>query len=258
MNLFGNQKPIIGMVHLLPLPETPQFGGSVDDIYARAETDAKTLIEAGVHGLIIENFGDEPYLIDEPTPAQLALMASVTNTIRQMTALPLGINVQFNAWQAEIAIAYTCRAQFVRVEVFVDTVLSAQGMVSPCSAQITRYRKTLGATNIQLWADIQTKYTQNLLPQSLQQSARDAQLAGADVLIVTGAATGQTTPLEAVAEVKQVVDLPVLVGSGASIKNIGAVLAQADGAIVGSALKEGGHAHNPVSRERASVFMAAV
>ena len=212
MSLFGSHTPIIGMVHLLPLPETPGFAGNLDDIRSRAEADAAALIEAGVHGLIIENFGDEPYHIGEPTPMQLALIASLASSIRAMTPLPLGINVQFNAWQAEIAIAYACQAQFVRVEVFVDSVLSAQGSVSPCAAQITRYRKMPGAIDIQIWADIQTKYTQNILPQSLTQSARDAQLAGADALIVTGAATGQATPLDAVTEVKQVVNIPVLVG----------------------------------------------
>jgi membrane complex biogenesis BtpA family protein len=257
MSLFEGQKPIIGMVHLLPLPQSPGFAGSLDAIHARAESDATALIEAGVQGLIIENFGDEPYLIGEPTPAQLATMAAVASSIRAKTDLPLGINVQFNAWQAEIALAYACRAQFVRVEVFVDSVLSAQGSVAPCSAQITRYRKMLGAGDIQLWADVQTKYTRNMLAQPLTQSAHDAQLAGADALIVTGAATGQTTPLDAVAEVKTVVDIPVLVGSGTTAKNVAEVLAQADGAIVGSALKEGGQASNPVSPERAGAFMAA-
>lgn len=254
--LFPGQKPIIGMVHLLPLPQTPGFAGSIDAIFERAESDAAALIDAGVHGLIIENFGDEPYLIGEPTPAQLAVMASVATTIRAMSDRPLGINVQFNAWEAEMALAYACGAQFVRVEVFVDNVLTAQGNVAPCSAQITRYRKMLGATDIQLWADVQTKYTRNLIPQPLKQSARDAQLAGADALIVTGAATGQATPLDAVAEVKGVVDIPVLVGSGTTAANVAEVLAQCDGAIVGSALKEGGLAQNPVSPERAAGFMA--
>ena len=96
-----------------------------------------------------------------------------------------------------------------------------------------------------------------MLPQSLTQSARDAQLAGADVLIMTGSATGQATPLDAVSEVKDVVKLPVVVGSGTTSENVVTVLERADGAIVGSALKEGGMAHNPVSRERAARFMDA-
>ncbi len=256
-SLFAGHKPMIGMVHLLPLPETPGFGGDVNAIYQQARADAETLIAAGIDALIVENFGDEPYLIGEPTPAQIAVMASAASMIRRMTAIPLGINVQFNAYQAEIALAYACQAQFVRVEVFVDTVISAQGLVMPCSAQIQRVRRALGATDVQLWADIQTKYTHNLKDQPLAASAKDAQAAGADALIVTGAATGQATPLDAVAEVKRAVTLPVVVGSGTTIDSLPDVLRVADGAIVGSALKVDGRAENPVSAERAQTFMQA-
>lgn len=256
MNLFEHTRPIIGMVHLRPLPESPGFDGDLDAIYAQAGADAQALLAAGVDALIVENLGDEPYLIGEPTAAQMAVMANAAAHIRAMTDRPLGINVQFNAWQSEIALAYACRAQFVRVEVFVDTVISAQGTVQPCSAQITRYRKQLGA-DVQLWADVQTKYTQNVLPQAITQSALDAQAAGASVLIVTGAATGQATPLEAVAEVKGAVSVPVVVGSGTTTANVGHVLQIADGAIVGSALKVGGRAENPVSAETARTFMQA-
>lgn len=255
MELFENIQPIIGMVHLLPLPNTPQFT-SLDDVYERAVWEAETLAEAGVDGLIVENFGDEPYTIGEPTTAQIAAMAAITREIRRRVTIPVGVNVQFNAWEAEMAIAYACQAEFVRVEVFVDTVVSAQGIVHPCSAQITRYRRQLGA-DVHLWADIQTKYTQNLVGQPITQSAVDAQAAGADALIVTGAATGQATPIDTVADVKNMVTVPVLVGSGTNVDNVANVLAVADGAIVGSAFKEGGVAANKVSREATVGVIAA-
>lgn len=256
-NLFQHPQPIIGMVHLMALPESPSYGGDIDAIYERALAEAQDLAAAGVDGLIVENFGDEPLQIGEPTAAQLALMAGVTREIRRAVNMPIGVNVQFNAWQAEVAIAHTCGAQFIRVEVFVDTVISAQGMVQPCSAQITRYRKALGASGVALFTDIQTKYTANLIPQSIQQSAIDAHNAGADALIVTGAATGAATPLDVVAEVKGVTSLPVIVGSGTNIGNVTQVLQVADGAIVGSSLKEGGKALNRVSRSAAEEFMRA-
>jgi len=256
-DLFPNTKPVIGMVHLLALPGAPGYGGSIDAIYEQAEWEAEALAAAGIDAFIVENFGDEPYLVGQPTPEQLALMAGITRLISRKANLPVGVNVQFNAWQAELAIAYTCGAQFVRVEVFVDTVVSAQGTVQPCSAQMTRYRQALNAQGVQLWADVQTKYTTNLIPQSIVQSALDAREAGADALIVTGAATGQATPLEAVTEVKKEVDLPVLVGSGTNINNVDRVLTVADGAIVGSSLKEGGLAKNRVSKEAVAAFMKA-
>jgi len=255
-NLFATEKPIIGMVHLRPLPGSPRFDGNLKEIYAQAEWEAQALSKAGVDGLIVENLGDEPYLVGEPTPVQFALMAAIVRQVRQNVSIPVGVNVQFNAWQAELAIAHACEADFVRVEVFVDTVISAQGIVHPCSAQITRYRKELNAS-VALFADIQTKYTANIISQPLTQSAIDARNAGADALIVTGAATGAATPLEAVAETKSAVDLPVLVGSGTNIQNVGQVLSIADGAIVGSALKEGRNAENRISTAETQAFMAA-
>lgn len=256
--LFSNPKPIIGMIHLLPLPGTPNYDGNIKKIYEQAELEASILAQYGVDGMIVENFGDEPYLIGEPTPDQLALFAAVTYQIRREVSIPLGVNVQFNAWKAEIAIAKVTFADFVRVEVFVDTVNSAQGIVHPCSAQILRYRHLLMASHVLIFADIQTKYTTNLIPQSLTQSASDAKAAGADTLIITGAATGKTTPLDAVKEVKQTVNLPIFVGSGTTIQNVNEVLSIADGAIVGSAFKEGGVANNPVSSQKTSEFMDIV
>jgi len=256
--LFASTRPIVGMIHLLALPEAPAYQRNLDAIYERALREAAALQDAGVDALIVENFGDEPYLPGELSPAQLALMAAVTRDVIRAVRLPVGVNCQFNAWQSEVAVAYACQADFIRVEVFVDTVVMAQGQVSPCSAQIRRYQQQLGAQGVALWADIQTKYTRNLLPQSIEQSALDAQAAGADVLIVTGAATGQATPLEVVAQVKQVARIPVVVGSGTTAANARQVLRVADGAIVGSALKVGGKAENEVSGEAARAFMDAV
>ena len=255
--LFSVERPIVGMVHLLALPGAPDFGGDVDEIYAHALRDAQALADGGIDALIVENFGDEPFMVGEPEVHDLALMAAITRDIQRLVTMPVGVNVQFNAWRAEIAIACACRAEFVRVEVYVDRVISAMGVVDPCAGQITRYRAALGADNVQLWADIQTKYTTNITPQPLTQSACDAEAAGADALIVTGAATGSATPLDAVAEVKAVTTLPVLVGSGTMIDNVTAALDIADGAIVGSTLKQDGVVQNPVSVERTRAFMRA-
>lgn len=256
MSLFRSPKIVIGMIHLLPLPGSPHFAGDPELIYERALWEAETLEKASVDGMIVENFGDEPYRAGEPNPETLAFMAAVTREVIRHVHIPVGVNIQFNAWQAEMAVAYACGADFIRAEVFVDTVVSAQGLLYPCAAELTRYRKQLGAS-VQIWADVQTKYTTNLLPQSLTHSALDAQAAGADAIIVTGAATGKATSLEAIQEVKQAVTLPVFAGSGTNLQNVKQVLGVADGVIVGSALKEGGLASNRVSAERAAAFVQA-
>ncbi|MEM3658399.1 MAG: BtpA/SgcQ family protein [Candidatus Hadarchaeum sp.] len=254
--LFGDKKPIVGMVHLLPLPGSPRFNGDLDKIYSQALWEARVLQDAGVDAIIVENFNDVPYRISDPELVDFALMAAITREVKNMVRIPVGVNVQFNAWRSELAIACACGADFIRVEVFVDTVITAQGIVLPCSSEIMRYRRSLDS-KVQIWADVQTKHSASLIPKALTQSAIEAQEAGADAIIVTGEATGKATPLESIIEVKKVVTVPVLAGSGTNLENVAQVLKHADGVIVGSFLKEDGMVTNPVSPERARLFVQA-
>src|SRR4051812_29775453 len=60
--LFPIKKPIIGVIHLQPLPGAPRYGGQpVKEIYAAALADARTLSQGGVDGIILENGSDMPF-----------------------------------------------------------------------------------------------------------------------------------------------------------------------------------------------------
>ncbi|MUV89985.1 phosphorybosylanthranilate isomerase, partial [Halapricum sp. CBA1109] len=58
--------------------------------------------------------------------------------------------------------------------------------------------------------------------------------------------------VEAAVAARDAVDpaVPVFVGSGVTPETVGSVLDRADGAIVGTALKEGGETTAPVDRQR--------
>jgi predicted TIM-barrel enzyme len=59
--MFGVDKPIIGMVHLWPLPGSPGYSGyRMDVVLEHALADAEALVENGVDGLIVENMWDLP------------------------------------------------------------------------------------------------------------------------------------------------------------------------------------------------------
>lgn len=255
-SLFISTKPVIGVVHLLPLPGSPKFDGDLDLIFDRSLEEVRLLRQGGVDGVIIENFHDMPFLKDQVPLEQFGIMASILTLAKQELNIPLGVNVHFNDWKAEIALAYACKAQFVRVEGFVDTIITASGIVEPCCAEVTRYRKLLGVQDeIQIWADIHPKYSKNVIPNLLQESARMAEEALADSIIVTGETTGAETPLDDIRKVKSAVNLPVLVGSGTNLSNLTETLSIADGVIVGSAFKNSGNTHEKVSLERISQFM---
>jgi predicted TIM-barrel enzyme len=105
---------------------------------------------------------------------------------------------------------------------------------------VMAFRERIGAGDVLLLADIQVKYAHMLVERGLDESARLAREHGADAVIVSGAATGDPPDPAAVALAKRGAgDMPVLVGSGLDAANAPALLGVADGAIVGTSLKQG-------------------
>ena len=133
LSFFGHGKQfVIGMVHCLPLPGTPRFGGDMDKVVTQAIQDAKTLEAAGMDALIIENMGDVPFGITLDTP-QVCALAAVSALVVREVKIPIGIDAAMNDYQAALSIAKAVDAQFVRIPVFVDTVEFYGGIITPCA-----------------------------------------------------------------------------------------------------------------------------
>lgn len=240
---------IIGMVHCLPLPTTAGFSGDYQKIIAQAVQDAVTLEKAGVDAVIVENMGDTPFSA-HLNKAQLAALTAAAAAVRNAVGLPVGIDVAFSDCEADFAIAAMTGASFVRVPVFVDTVCFSDGIIYPCAKKCIEYRKQMGLEHVKILADVQVKHAHMLLPQiTIEQSAKEAADCGADGIIVTGSQIGEETPLDFIKRVKQAVSLPVFAGSGVKAENIREQMQIADGAVIGSSLKEGGILTNPISYE---------
>lgn len=253
-----NKQFVIGMVHCLPLPGTTGFGGDLDKLYDQAVQDAITLERCGVDAVIVENMGDGPFGItmDEIQRITLAVAAQ---KVRDAVKIPVGVDAAFNDWEASLAIAYNTGCKFVRIPVFVDTVEFYGGLIKPCARECMRYRHLMGMDEICVLADIQVKHTNMLLPHvTIEKSARNAQDCGADAIIVTGSSVGAETPIEMIEKVKKVVSVPVIAGSGVNAGNISEQLKIADGAIIGSSLKEGGILTNPISEKLVKEVLAGL
>lgn len=244
-----NSQTVIGMVHCLPLPTTAGFGGDYQKILDQAVQDAVTLERAGVDAIIVENMGDTPFaaLLNK---AQVAALSAAVMQVKNAVSIPVGVDAAFNDCEANIAIAAITGASFIRVPVFVDTVVFTDGIIYPCAKKCLEYRKAMGKEDIKILADVQVKHAHMLLPNiTVEQSAKEAADNGADAIIITGTQIGEETPLDLIKRVKSVVPLPVFAGSGVKAENIKSQLETADGAIIGSSLKEGGILTNPISYE---------
>ena len=79
-NAFATEKPIIGMVHLRPLPGSPGYDPvsmGMDKILENAVEEAKKLEAAGVDGVQVENMWDIPYLRPEDMGYETAAALAV-------------------------------------------------------------------------------------------------------------------------------------------------------------------------------------
>lgn len=241
------KKFVIGMVHCLPLPGTVGYDGNLEKIYTQAVQDAITLEKSGVDAIIVENMGDGPFAVNMDTAQRITLAVAAQKVI-DVVNIPVGIDGAFSDYEASISTAYAVGAKFVRIPVFVDTVEFYGGFITPCARECMTYRKNLGAEDVMVLADIQVKHTNMVLPHvTIEQSAKNAADCGADAVIVTGSAIGIEAPIDMIKRVKQVIKIPVIAGSGVTPANIDEQLNIADGAIIGSSLKEGGVLSNPIS-----------
>jgi len=255
--LFGVSKPIIAMLHLPALPGRPRHDrragmGPVIDVIAR---DLAALQDAGVDGLLFCNEADLPYQIGVG-PEATAAMAAAIGAVKREISRPFGVNLVWDP-VASLAVARATGAAFVR-EVFTGVYESDLGIMEPDFGAIAAYRSGIGAESVALLANITPEFASSVGHRTLAQRARSAAFLGVDALLISGAITGEPTDLLQLREAKAAAgDTPVLANTGVTAGTVREVLSVADGAIVGTGLKEAGITWNPVDPVRAAEFMAA-
>ena len=265
---FWNRNPLIGMVHLPPLPGSPRWETAESSMAAVLETavrDARALVDGGADAILVENFFDAPFAKDAVPPHTVAALTRAVSAVRAAAGddFPIGVNVLRNDARAAIAVAHVCGAQFVRINVYVGAAVTDQGIIEGAARAAVLYRKELSAANVALFADVFVKHAAQLGDGSvtLEDAAKDAVYRGlADALIVSGTATGAATSPDDVRRAKAAVpDTPVLVGSGFGTQTARALLAAgANGAIVGTSIKRGGLVNAPVEAGRVRALRAAM
>ena len=257
--LFNHPKPIIGVVHLPPLIGSPQSTQPFHEIRARALLDAGTLIDSGIDGVIIENYGDAPFLPDNVEPHTVAALALIVDEIRERyPQTPIGLNVLRNDAKSAVAIATVTDANFIRVNVHTGAMLTDQGIIQGKAHETLRYRSLL-KSEVKIFADIAVKHAVPLAPIDILASAEDTYHRGlADALIVTGTATGKSTDLDQLKAVKSAVpQASIFAGSGVTTDNLAEVLQYADGVIVGTSIKRDGVTTNEVDSDRVRALIKA-
>ena len=259
LDLFTVHRPLIGMVHLAPLPGSPRWELPMDAIIQRAVEDAAALEAAGLDGIMVENFGDIPFYPDRVPPETLAAVTVCAREVVRSTRLPVGVNLLRNDGAGALSIAHAAGARFIRVNVHTGVAAADQGLLTGRAHETLRLRAQLRA-EVAIFADVWAKHATPFPGSELEQAAEDTFRRGlADALIVSGSGTGKPTDLTRVSLIKNAVpEAPVLIGSGVTPETVSETLAVADGAIVGSVLMRDGQAGASIDPERAAALTRAL
>lgn len=259
-DLFPNERPVIGVIHTGPSPGVPGFF-CVDSAVDRAFAEAEAYVEGGVDGIIIENMHDFPCVHEkEMGPEVAAFMTRVARAVkRRASRLPVGIQILFQGNKTALAVALAAGCDFVRAEGWTYAHISDKGMAEACAGESIRYRHMIGADHIPIFTDIQKKHASHALTGDLDigDIAYGMTLHRADALIITGSHTGSAPDPDDLVAVRHASELPILIGSGMSAENLAEFAPFADGFIIGSAMKEGGHWDAPVCDTCVGVMVEA-
>lgn len=258
--LFPVKKPIIGMVHSLPLPGSPKFKHyRLEDVYDYAVGEALKLKEGGVDGLLIENAGDIPFVKSEYLgPETAACIAVIGERIRRAVPdLPIGVNIVANAAKHSIAATKAFGGDFVRVNQWANAYIANEGFVEGAAGVALRYRSMIGADDIKILADVHVKHGSHAIvaDRPIAEQATDVAFFDADALIATGFRTGDPTRPEEINTIREGSPLPVLIGSGINSENCQRLLRIADGAILGVSVKNPHSMAAPTDPEALRIFM---
>ena len=246
---------LIGMLHVPALPGTPGHSLPADDLVKAVVREADIYRACGVDTVMIENMHDAPY-VRNPGPEVTATLAVVGRAVRDL-GLTCGVQVLAGANREAVAVAAAAGLAFVRVEGFVFAHVADEGLIESCAGDLLRYRRSIGADGVAVFADIKKKHSSHALTAdvSLEETAAAAEFFLADGVIVTGSVTGSPPDPGAVARVGRAVRIPVLVGSGVTVDNVGDYAGTAHGLIVGSSVKQGGHWSAPLCPERVEAIV---
>lgn len=239
--MFGVETPIIGVIHLPPLPGYAKSPG-IDAVVDKALAELRALESGPVDAVLVENEHDVPHRV-EAAAETIAAMTRVTRELVQSAEhCRIGIEILLNDPEASLAVALAAGAAFIRTDYFVDPMERPEhgGPMRIDPEGLMAYRERIGAAEILVLADIQVKYARMLEKRTLAESAALARRHRADAIVVSGTITGEPPSIDEIRGAKSGAGkTPVLVGSGLDAANARALLGASDGAIVGTSLKTG-------------------
>lgn len=229
------QLPVLAMLHLK--------GDSARERMERARRELDILAQEGVDGVVVEDYFGSP----DDVERVLAWLSSTG------TPVAYGVNVLDDGARS-FDLADTYGAAFVQMDSVAGHLPPAED--PPFADWLAQRRATSTAL---LLGGVRFKYQPVLSGNSVD---TDLELAvgRCDAVVVTGASTGEETDPGKTSQFRRLLGsgFPLLVGAGVTAANAALQLAEADGVIIGSSLKDTQQASGELSPALVATFMSTV
>ena len=257
--IFANNKGkkiIIGMVHLMPFPGTPQYEeGNIEKLEEKVLKDAIAIKEGGAHGCLLQT---EDWVYDEndeTDPIRVASMANLVSLVRHEVGpdFIIGCQLLWNCMTPSLAVAKACNANFIRGTVFMGSANTAYGVIKGNPLKVMTYRKLIDAKNIDILSEV-SGYHHDLeySKENVQFMAFESIRMGADALEVCDRDEAKNRQI--CLDIKEKGDYPIILGGATDIENCVRRLEFADAALVGNAF-EGGNWGGNIVKECVERYM---
>jgi len=257
--LFGVEKPVIGMCHMHAMPGDPKFdfAKGLDWVYEQARTEMMALQDGGIDAIMFSNEFSLPYLTKVET-ITVASMAAIIGGLKKEIKIPYGVNVLWDP-SASLDLAMATGAQFVR-EIFTGVYASDFGLWNTNIGEVVRHQYRIGAEHVRLLFNIVPESAVYLGNRQIGDIARSTVFNNQpDALCVSGLTAGAEASVQTLQIVKEAVpDTPVFANTGVRLDNVQEQLTIADGAVIGTAFKQEGNTWNPIEIERVKAIMEKV
>ena len=192
-----------------------------------------TIVKSGIPSIMLQDSSRCNGNARLDTITRMSALCSLAR--KEFSNLNLGLIIEAHDGFSPIAIAYAAQLDFVRIKVFIGSMVKYNGLLNGVGPDAVDYRSKLGAS-ICIMADVHDRNGVPLGNMSLEEASGLAAYVKADALILTGKNYVQSIDyLDRVKESGN--QLPRYIGGGANHENIQEILKHADGAIVSDSLK---------------------
>lgn len=232
--IFGSEKPIIGMLHLK--------GSSDEEVMENARYEMKLLLENKVDAVLVENYFG--------SPAQVEMLLKYLK--ENYGKIHYGVNLLHNDELAfELAEKYD--AKFIQLDSVAGHLEIGEDI--KFHEFITKARKKCKAF---ILGGVRFKYQPYKSGRPMEEDLKIG-MSRCDAIVVTGDATGQETDLDKIKTFRRMIgNYPLFVGAGMTPENAAIQMEYVDGAIVGSYFKDNYKDVGNICKEHIVEFMSVM